>query len=416
MRAWTRVLPMLVVAGMIWGWAGAAHGQLFGPKATVTSPEGKSIDEAQQEAYDGPKARVAVSQFKDKTGKGWWTGAIGDGMADMLSTALFHTNRYIVLERQQVSDVLREQDLGAAGRIKKGTEAPIGEIEGAELLVTGAVTEFEGAASGVGGGIGGIGGTAGRILGGIGGGLKKAHMAIDMRVIDTRTSRIVAATSVEGEATDFALGGALAGAGSGGALGGALGGWSKTPTEKALRICIQEAVKFIVSKTPATYYHYGKGGAQAAAAPAMAAAPSSVAGGGGSSKVLASAPPPDATGTPSALGVLKSVRADLDRDVVMDLNEVKARGAILSVVVTLRYAGNKKESNFVGLHSEKSAIMNYDTGESAGLVSADGFTSGRLTPGDPKLLRLTYKLPKGAKTVGITLSGLGTFDDVQLAK
>ena len=214
---------------------GAAEAQLFGPKATVTTPGGKSIDEAQQEAYDGPKARIAVSQFKDKTGKGWWTGAIGDGMADMLSTALFHSNRYIVLERQQVSDVLREQDLGAAGRIKKGTEAPIGEIEGAELLITGAVTEFEGAASGVGGGIGGVGGTAGRILGGIAGGIKKAHMAIDVRVIDTKTSRIVAATSVEGEATDFALGGALAGAGGGGALGGALGGWSKTPTEKALR-------------------------------------------------------------------------------------------------------------------------------------------------------------------------------------
>ena len=119
-------------------------------------------------------------------------------MADMLATALFHSNRYIVLERQQVSDVLREQDLGAAGRIKKGTEAAIGEIEGAELLITGAVTEFEGAASGVGGGIGGIGGTAGRVLGGIAGGIKKAHMAIDVRVIDTRTSRIVAATQRRG--------------------------------------------------------------------------------------------------------------------------------------------------------------------------------------------------------------------------
>jgi curli biogenesis system outer membrane secretion channel CsgG len=145
---------MLVGAGLLACWAGAAEAQLFGPKATVTTPGGKSIDEAQQEAYDGPKARIAVSQFKDKTGKGWWTGAIGDGMADMLSTALFHSNRYIVLERQQVGDVLREQDLGGAGRIKKGTEAPIGEIEGAELLITGAVTEFEGAASGGGGGIG----------------------------------------------------------------------------------------------------------------------------------------------------------------------------------------------------------------------------------------------------------------------
>ncbi|HZS31981.1 MAG TPA: CsgG/HfaB family protein [Methylomirabilota bacterium] len=393
-----------------------AQAQVFGPKATVTSPEGKSIEEAQQEAYDGPKARIAVAQFKDKTGKGWWTGAIGDGMADMLATALFHSNRYIVLERQTVSDVLREQDLGASGRIKKGTEAPIGEIEGAELLVTGAVTEFEGAASGVGGGIGGIGGTAGRILGGIAGGIKKAHMAIDVRVIDTRTSRIVAATSVEGEATDFALGGALAGAGGGGALGGALGGWSKTPTEKALRICIQEAVKFIVAKTPATYYHYGAPARPVTATTAPGTMPAAA--GGGSAvaapQALAAAPPPDAAGTPGALRVLKSIRADLERDVVVDLNEVKQRGAILSVVVTLRYAGNKKESEYLGLNKDKSGIMNYANGESAELVNADGFTGGRLRPGEPKLLRATYKVPKGAKTVGITLSGIGTFDDVSL--
>src|SRR5512145_2427722 len=275
MEGWPPVrnwITLSVVAVLVLGLVSGAAAQIIKPKATVTSPDGKSIEEAQQEAYDGPKARVAVARFTDTTGKGWWTGAIGDGMADMLATALFHSNRYIVLERQQVSDVLREQDLGAAGRIKKGTEAAIGEIEGAELLVTGAVTEFEGAASGVGGGIGGIGGTAGRILGGIGGGIKKAHMAIDVRVVDTRTSRIVAATSVQGEATDFALGGALAGAGSGGALGGALGGWSKTPTEKALRICIQEAVKFIVAKTPATYYHYGAGGQRLAAAPTTPAA------------------------------------------------------------------------------------------------------------------------------------------------
>ncbi|MGH7266529.1 MAG: CsgG/HfaB family protein, partial [Candidatus Rokuibacteriota bacterium] len=276
MAKWRGIVATFVGAAVVAASVAVGHAQLFGPKATVTSPEGKSIEEAQQEAYDGPKARVAVARFTDKTGKGWWHGAIGDGMAEMLATALFHTNRYILLERQTVSDVLREQDMGAAGRIKKGTEAAIGEIEGAELLITGAVTEFEGAQSGVGGGIGGIGGSVGRILGGIAGGLKNAHMAIDVRVIDTRTSRIVAATSVEGKATDFSLGGALAGAGGGGALGGALGGWSKTPIEKALRICIQEATRFIVTKTPQTYYRHRPGGtvttAAATTAPATGAA------------------------------------------------------------------------------------------------------------------------------------------------
>ena len=219
------------------------------PTAKVTSGEGPSMAEAQQEAYNGPKARMAVAQFKDKTGKGWWSGQIGDGMADMLATSLFNTNRYIVLERHILGDVLAEQDLGASGRVKKQTAAPIGQLEGAELLITGAVTEFEPGTTGVGGD---LGGTVGRVVGGVLGGIRKAHIAIDVRVVDTRTSRLVAATSVEGEATDYNLGGMAIGSN----VGGSLGGYSKTPMEKAVRVALGEAVKFIVSKTPQTYYHF----------------------------------------------------------------------------------------------------------------------------------------------------------------
>jgi curli biogenesis system outer membrane secretion channel CsgG len=394
-----------------------SQAQLIPPKATVTTPGGPSIEEAQQEAYDGPKARIAVSRFTDKTGKGWWTGAIGDGMADMTATALFHTNRYIVLERQALGDVLKEQDLGASGRIKRGSEAPIGEIEGAELLITGAVTEFEGAASGVGGGLGGFGGV-GRILGGIAGGVKNAHMAIDVRVIDTKTSRIVAATSVEGEASDFNLGVALAGPVGGGALGGALGGWSKTPTEKALRICIQEAVKFIASKTPQTYYHYKPAGAAVATAPAPAVPPPPPPAGGppAGAPAVATALPSDATGTPQALKVIQTIRADLDKELVADLNEVRLRGSIVSVVVTLRFTGNKKESEFLSVQQGKSVVLNYDSGESSPALNLDGFHSGRMKPGEVKTLRATFKAPKDAKKVGITLSGLGTFEDVVITQ
>lgn len=227
------------------------------PTATVTSTGGPSIAEAQAERYDGPKARIAVGEFQDKTAKGGWTGGwlgmfgisfpqIGDGMRDMLTTALFNTNRFMVLEREQLDEVLKEQDLAASGRIKKGTEAPTGEVYGAELLITAAITEFEGAAKGAGGGT--------KILGvTVGGGVKKAHIAMDIRIIDTKTSQIVAATSVEGDATSFGLGGATT---IGGSLPVALGGFSKTPTEKAIRVCIQKAVEYIVSQTPAEFYHH----------------------------------------------------------------------------------------------------------------------------------------------------------------
>lgn len=232
-----------------------------GTKTTVTAGQnGPSIGEARAEAYNGPKARIAVAQFKNKAGNqgGWWNPQIGNGMADQLVTALFNSNRFIVLERQTLGGVLAEQDLGAAGRIKKGTEAAIGEIEGAELLVVAAVTEFDGAASGTQGGIGGGAfGGAGAIIGAVAGGFKKAHMAIDLRIIDARTSRILAATSVEGESTDVNLGGAVGGFFGGGALGGALGGWKNTPKEKALRQVINKAVEFIVQRTPQKFYHYG---------------------------------------------------------------------------------------------------------------------------------------------------------------
>ena len=177
------------------------------PTATVTSTGGPSIAEAQAQRYDGPKARIAVGAFEDKTAKGGWTGGwygmyglqwreIGEGMQDMLTTALFNSNRYIVLEREQLGEVLAEQDLGASGRVKQGTEAPIGEVYGAELMITAAVTEFKGSAKGVGGGT--------RILGiNVGGGVKQGHVAIDIRVIDTKTSQIVAATSVERNSTSF---------------------------------------------------------------------------------------------------------------------------------------------------------------------------------------------------------------------
>lgn len=227
------------------------------PTATVTSGGGPSIDEAQAERYDGPKARLAVGEFKDKTAKGdgasGWFGLygfhfkeIGDGMRDMLTTALFNTNRYIVLEREQLDEVLKEQDLAAAGRVKKETAAPTGEIYGADLIITASVTEFEGGAKGVGGET--------RILGvTVSGGVKKAHVAIDIRIIDAKTSQIVAAASVQGNATSFGAGGATR---IGGSLPVALGGFSKTPTEQAIRTSIQKAVEYIVTKTPANYYRY----------------------------------------------------------------------------------------------------------------------------------------------------------------
>jgi len=231
--------------------------QVIKPKARGTKSGGQTIDQAQREDEMGPKARVAVSRFEDKTAKG--PSEIGTGMAEMLGNALFATNRYIVLERQALDDVLLEQDLGASGRVKQQTAARIGEIEGADLLIMGTITEFEPGSSGAGGEKessfklpGRVRKEVGDALGSVklGGGVRKSHLAIIVKVVDARTGRRLASEQVEGTATDIEGMSGL----SGGVLSGAFSGYSKTPMEKAVRICIDEAVKLIVAKTPKEYY------------------------------------------------------------------------------------------------------------------------------------------------------------------
>jgi curli biogenesis system outer membrane secretion channel CsgG len=228
----------------------SACNTLLDPGATVTQGQGsQDINAAKMDAYNGPKARIAVVRFENKASGNWYNHKIGDGMADMLATALVNSNRFIVLERKQLGDVMGEQNLGASGRVDQATAAKIGKIKGAEIIVVAAVTEFEDNSSGGSGG-------AGNYISAITGAFKSTHMAIDVRLIDTTTSQVLAATSVEGSAKSISASAALNryfGNNSGAV---ALAGWKNTPKEKALRAVIVKAVEFIGTKTPSKFYRY----------------------------------------------------------------------------------------------------------------------------------------------------------------
>lgn len=228
----------------------------------VTSNQNSpDINEVSKQQYNGPKARIAVARFTDKSNNSrWWRKEIGEGMADQLTTALVGTNRFIVLERQALDAVLSEQDLAVSGRVSAQSGAAYGEIEGAEIVVVAAVTEFDDDSSGASVGSGGF---IGDVFSSVSAGFSGSHMAIDLRLIDTRTSRILAATSVEGGSKDFDF--TSAATNFGGALvGGSLSGWSDTPKEKALREVIIKAVEFLETKIPDTYYRYNQNNTLAA--------------------------------------------------------------------------------------------------------------------------------------------------------
>ncbi|MBW2200880.1 MAG: hypothetical protein JRF71_08585, partial [Deltaproteobacteria bacterium] len=129
-------------------------------------------------SWAGP--RVAVMDFDNKTPHGGWR--VGRGAADILTTELTKMGKFDMFERGQLQSVIKEQDLGASGRIDPSSAAKIGKIIGVSYIVTGAVTEY-GQSRGGGGG------------GGVNVGKVGYHSSVDVRIVDATTGRIVFADS-----------------------------------------------------------------------------------------------------------------------------------------------------------------------------------------------------------------------------
>jgi curli biogenesis system outer membrane secretion channel CsgG len=181
--------------------------------------------------YSGLKAKITLADFDVKATKA--TGEVCSALREILLTALINSNRFNVVARQQA---------------------------GADLLISVVVTDFEPQTSGGRGGLGGGGGVgSGRFGGLLGTTLNKAHMALEIRIVNASTSELVAAGSVQGQASDLPV--AL----KNGALGdlsslGGLSAYANTPMEKAIRVCITEAARFISGNIPANYYKYTEHG------------------------------------------------------------------------------------------------------------------------------------------------------------
>lgn len=189
------------------------------------------------QSFAGVKKVVAVADFENKANYGSYF-TIGTGMADMLTDALIQSGQFIVLERQALDAVMAEQNLAASNRsAKAGIGAGFGNIKKAQILVQGAVTEFDEQKSS---------GNQGISLYGVSVGSNSAvaHVAIIIRLIDTTTSEVIASTRIEGDAKA----GGLSFSASAGGVNFGQSGFTKTPLGKATQIAIDRAVQFIAGQ------------------------------------------------------------------------------------------------------------------------------------------------------------------------
>ncbi|MEX1140485.1 MAG: CsgG/HfaB family protein [Bacteroidota bacterium] len=134
------------------------------------------------------KKRIAVARFQDRSGSGWHN--IGDGVADMLVTALVKSGQFVVLEREEMEKIIQEQKFSNSSMVTPETATKVGKLLGVELFVIGSVSEFGTKQSSVGGNVPLFGGSLTT---------KKARAAVDIRLVSVTTGEILAAEKEEGE-------------------------------------------------------------------------------------------------------------------------------------------------------------------------------------------------------------------------
>jgi curli biogenesis system outer membrane secretion channel CsgG len=218
----------------VWSLSALSSLALWGKAETKTESGNAQMNLGE---YKGLKHAIGVKDFKNEAG---WSGSwdIGNNLSVLLESALFDSGRFVIVQREQLTDIIAEQDLAASGRTAAASKvAQTGKIRPAKYLASGAVTEVTEDQSG---GDAGIGFKGFRI----GGGKNEAQVTVIVTLTDTTTGEIVAKERVVGKAG----GSSLRVGYSGSSFGGDLGGFKKTPLGQAAQDCINQAAAFIAKK------------------------------------------------------------------------------------------------------------------------------------------------------------------------
>ena len=180
------------------------------------------------------KPVLGVAEFKNETRAGWWGGGVGWELSGMLANELAATGAFTVVERSKLESILREQDLGASGRVSQGTAAQMGKLTGAGYIVLGTVTSYEENTASTGGGISfkGIG---------IGGKKTEAYIGVDLRVVNSTTGEIEYVRTIQGRSS----GGGVNLSAYRGGFGGRLSNYEKTPAGEAIRAALIEITDYL---------------------------------------------------------------------------------------------------------------------------------------------------------------------------
>jgi curli biogenesis system outer membrane secretion channel CsgG len=209
------------------------------------------------------KRRVAIKPFEYATVTTWvqyWFNSnqnIGEGIRSMLSVRLGPSKYLTMVERTNINDVLKEQDFGASNRVKKGTNAKIGQISGADVMLYGDIVIFGRDDTTKRKNVGAIIGRFSPVAGAVATMNKeeKAVVGINLRLVDAETGEQIETAEARGESSrkskDYA---GILGVSGAGAVGGGAGmtssNFAQTIIGEATSNAVTNIVSFLEGKVP----------------------------------------------------------------------------------------------------------------------------------------------------------------------
>lgn len=223
-------------------------GLALGDDADARKPANKDAPETDAAVApphcDGVRPRLAIFGFL-ATGKlGAFEGFnVGDALSAQLSSELERSGCFVVVDYTAMSQVMTVQEMGLAGVSNRETAPAVGQVIGAELILKGAVSEYEPNTRGRGFSVG-VGVSDLPFGMRLGRNKNKAHVAMDLALIDASTGQTRFTHRVEASSE-----------GSGWIVGFDFEKWnvgtddfSKSPMGKATRNALAEAVTRLVAE------------------------------------------------------------------------------------------------------------------------------------------------------------------------
>jgi len=179
-------------------------------------------EQLDQIPYYGPKATISIATFKVASQKFNEGSYAKQRMSAYLSSELVRSNRFVAT---------------ANGKLKRG------------LVVYPTVVDFYAGPEKTQRKRNENGVNVIEVLGAVADSLGGAYIVVELQLMDTRNSRILASTRIKGRSSGANLGGS-----SNRGQGSTVSGWAGTAKDQAFKDAIQQAVRFVSVNTPENYY------------------------------------------------------------------------------------------------------------------------------------------------------------------